>query len=70
MTLSGYSFDTAYINSQVKGHQEVAALFEKETNDGKEARLKNYAEKLLPHIRMHLTRADSIRKVLENNVKG
>jgi putative membrane protein len=70
MTLSGYSFDTAYINSQVKGHQEAEALFESETTKGKEERLKNYASKTLPHIRMHLTKADSIQTVLQNEVKG
>lgn len=68
MSLSDYNFDTAYINSQVKGHAEAETLFESETSNGK-SRLKNYAEKL-PHIRMHLQKADSIQTVLENQVKG
>jgi putative membrane protein len=63
--LSGYSFDTAYIHSQIKDHEKTEALFETEASNGKEQRLKNYANNLLPHIRMHLQKADSISTVLD-----
>ncbi|HEY9049205.1 MAG TPA: DUF4142 domain-containing protein [Ohtaekwangia sp.] len=70
MSLSGYAFDTAYIHSQVKGHQEAEALFETEVRSGKELRLKDYATDLLPHIRMHLQMADSLAATLAVPARG
>jgi putative membrane protein len=67
MALSGYSFDTAYMHSQVVDHEKTEALFETEVASGKEQRLKDYANNLLPHIRMHLHKADSILTVLEDD---
>jgi putative membrane protein len=64
MGMSGYAFDTAYIHSQVKDHQKVIAMFESEIANGKEQRFKDYANKYLPHIRMHLVKADSISAAL------
>lgn len=63
-SLSGEKFDSAYIKSQVDDHKKTVALFENETNNGVEQRVKAYANKYLPHIRMHLNRADSIETVL------
>jgi putative membrane protein len=63
-TLSGYSFDTAYINSQVKDHQRTINFFQMEINDGNHQQLRSYANQYLPHIQMHFNRADSIRRVL------
>lgn len=70
MALSGYSFDTAYMHSQVKDHEKTEALFETEVANGKEQRLINYANNLLPHIRVHLHKADSIVAVLEADNDG
>jgi putative membrane protein len=64
MNLSGYAFDSAYMQSQITDHQKTVALFESETTNGSEARLKAYAGKYLPHIREHLAMADSIRNVI------
>ncbi len=70
MALSGYSFDTAYMHGQVKDHQKTEALFETEAANGDEQRLINYANNLLPHIRMHLHKADSIVTVIEDEHEG
>ena len=59
-TLSGYAFDSVYINSQVVDHQENIALFQTERDNGTNQRLRDYAGSLLPHLQMHLQRADSI----------
>ena len=59
MSLSGRAFDSMYIHSQVKDHKEVIALFQEELNKGKDQDLKDYANKYLPAIQMHLNRADS-----------
>jgi putative membrane protein len=55
------SFDTAYINSQVKDHQAAVNLFQSEISAGATQSVKDYASKYLPHIQMHLNMADSIR---------
>ena len=60
-TLNGMSFDTAYINSQVKDHQAAVNLFQTEISAGATQSVKDYASKYLPHIQMHLNMADSIR---------
>ncbi|RZK08846.1 MAG: DUF4142 domain-containing protein [Flavobacterium sp.] len=63
-SLSGYSFDTAYMNSQVKDHQKTINFFQMEISGGQHQRIKSYANEYLPHIQQHFTRADSIRKAL------
>jgi putative membrane protein len=61
-TLSGYSFDTAYINSQLRDHQKTITIFQMEIDGGQHQRIRSYANEYLPHIQMHYNRADSIRK--------
>lgn len=63
-SLSGYSFDTAYINSQVKDHQKTITIFQMELNDGDNQSLRNYAGKYLPNIQLHLQKADSLKLAL------
>lgn len=63
-SLSGYSFDTAYINSQVKDHQKTVDIFEMEINEGNHQSVKAYASQYLPHIQMHLQKADSLSMAL------
>ena len=63
-SLTGYSFDTAYINSQIKDHQKTIDLFQTEINGGKNQQIRSYASEYLPHIQMHYNRADSIRRAL------
>jgi putative membrane protein len=63
-SLSGGSFDTAYINSQVMDHQNTLTLFQREISSGNNVTVKNYANQYLPHIQMHLSKADSIKAIL------
>jgi putative membrane protein len=70
MGLSGFSFDTAYINSQVQAHNEAAVLFQNQSLNGEDQRLVNYANKYLPRIRVHLKHADSLKVVLNNSITG
>lgn len=62
--LSGYSFDTAYINQQIKGHAKTVGIFNTEISNGENENIKGYAQQNLPHIQHHLERADSIRRAL------
>ena len=63
-TLNGIAFDTAYINSQVRDHQKTLNIFQMEISSGSHQRIRDYANKYLPHIQMHLNKADSIRQIL------
>ena len=63
-SLTGRSFDTAYINSQVKDHQKTIDIFQTEINSGQHQQIRAYANEYLPHIQMHYNKADSIRKAL------
>jgi putative membrane protein len=58
--LQGYSFDTAYMKSQVKDHIAAMELFQREATNGENRQLRDYANKYLPHIKMHKQKADSI----------
>lgn len=57
---SGNSFDSAYMQSQVKDHVKTIALFQAEITNGMDAQTKAYAAKLLPKLQMHLQHAQSI----------
>jgi putative membrane protein len=63
-SLSGYSFDSAYINSQVGDHTKTLLLFRTVLDSGKEQRVRDYATKYSPKIQNHLRMADSLRTVL------
>lgn len=63
-TLTGKSFDTAYINSQVVDHQNTLNIFQTEISSGNNQNVKSYAGKYLPNIQLHYNKADSIRKAL------
>jgi len=64
-TLSGYTFDTAYINGQIKDHQHTIALLESMAGSADLQQLRDYASKYLPKVRMHLEKADSIKLTLQ-----
>lgn len=58
--LSGAAFDSAYMDSQVKGHTKTLDIFDTELASGQNAQIKGYATDKRPNIQMHLTLADSI----------
>jgi putative membrane protein len=62
--LSGMAFDTMYIHGQVKDHQNTIDLFQTEISAGRNDAVKQYANKYLPKIQMHLMMADSLMNVL------
>lgn len=63
--MQGRMFDTAYINSQVMDHNMAIALFQQEANNGENNRLRDYANKYLPHLMSHKKMADSIQAILK-----
>lgn len=58
--LSGQSFDSAYIVSQLPAHEAARSLVQGQIDSGANNQLRNYAGKLLPKIQMHHTAADTI----------
>ena len=63
-TLTGRSFDTAYMNSQVRDHQKTLNIFQMEITDGNHRSVRDYANRYMPHIQMHYLKADSIARRL------
>ncbi len=64
LNLTGYSFDSLYISSQIVDHEMTLDIFQTELSGGVEQPIKTYAQKYQPHIQMHLEKADSIMNVL------
>ncbi len=64
-TLNGYSFDTAFLNSQLVDHMATINLLQNQTTAGENAGLKNYASKYLPIVQGHRSMADSILNLIQ-----
>jgi putative membrane protein len=64
-TLSGAAFDSIYLANMVQGHATVLAQFQSESTNGKIQRLRDYANKYIPHIQEHHDQADSIYTAIE-----
>jgi putative membrane protein len=65
MNFSGAQFDSAYIKSQIIDHENSKVNFQMEINQGQNQNVKNYANKYLPHVQMHLDKAHIIADTLE-----
>lgn len=63
--MSGYSFDTAYMQSQIHIHENGIALFESEIANGNDPDVRDYATAYLPDIQRHRHKADSISRHIE-----
>lgn len=61
MSLSGYAFDTTYMNSQIMDHQNTLNLMNNYLQQGFNAILKQYAQETTPKVQMHYTEAVTIR---------
>jgi putative membrane protein len=52
--LTGKSFDSAYMASQLADHKTAVALFSEESVNGSDPGAKAFASKYLPKLKMHL----------------
>ena len=59
--LTGREFDTAYDRAQMEAHREAVALFESYAQTGDNPDLKQWAAKMLPHLKAHLTMASQLQ---------
>jgi putative membrane protein len=55
--LFGAEFDKAYMKHMVEDHKHDVAAFEKEAKNGKDAKVKAFAEETLPTLKEHLKMA-------------
>jgi putative membrane protein len=62
---TGYQFDTAYVNGQVRDHQQAVAVFQDEITNGSADSIIAYANGVLPKLQSHLQLADSISSQLQ-----
>ena len=58
--LSGEQFDKAYMKDMVKDHKKDVAEFQKESQNGKDPAVKNFAQETLPKLQDHLQEAQKI----------
>ncbi len=54
------NLDQAYLSTQLTAHQQAVELFDAYSKKGPDGQLKRSAEKLLPDLRMHLTRVQAL----------
>ena len=58
--LSGDEFDKAYMSDMLSDHKKDVAAFRKESTEGKDLLVKEFATKTLPTLEDHLKEAESI----------
>jgi len=60
--MSGKAFDKDFISMMVKNHKDGIALFEDTRSNASDIDIKNFADKTLPTLKMHLDSAQAIQK--------
>jgi len=60
--MTGKSFDKDYINMMIKSHNDGIKLFEDTRDNATDVDIKNFADKTLPTLKMHLDSAKAIQK--------
>ncbi|MBE9226587.1 DUF4142 domain-containing protein [Phormidium sp. LEGE 05292] len=58
--LSGARFDQAYMRAMVNDHAQTVALFQRQTQQGRDRDVVSFASELLPAIQQHYTMANSM----------
>ncbi|MBX4896958.1 DUF4142 domain-containing protein [Rhizobium bangladeshense] len=54
------NLDQAYLSTQLTAHQEAVALFADYSQNGPDGALKRASQKILPDLRMHLTKIQGL----------
>jgi putative membrane protein len=71
--LSGEQFDRAYMRDMVRDHTQDVADFKRESTNGSDPQVKDFAAKTLPTLQSHLREAEKIApksSTSANNMKG
>lgn len=67
--LTGASFDTAFIRLEIGNDEKAIQLFQQELAVGLDMRVREYAQKYLPMLRLHLSRARDFGIVISPEVR-
>jgi putative membrane protein len=59
--LSGKQFDQAYNRDEVQNHENMGTLLLQYAQNGDNSDLKQWASKVLPEVRQHLTKAENLK---------
>ncbi len=63
---SNGDFNRTYIDDQVKGHEDAVSLLEDYAKNGDNPKLRAFAHKILPTVKMHLAKARGLQKAIEH----
>lgn len=69
-TKKGMAFDKDYSDKMVNGHKDAIALFEKASNESTDSDIKQWANGMLPGLRMHLEHSLMCQKECDNMKDG
>ncbi len=58
-------FDRSYMKQMVEDHKKAVSLFEKAAKEARDANVKKFAAKTLPHLREHLKKARALSTSLD-----
>jgi putative membrane protein len=61
---NGADFDRRFADVQIQVHNEAIALFQRAINEVDDAQVKDFANRNLPHLQMHLARANQLKSKL------
>ena len=61
--MTGKAFDKDYISMMIKAHGDGISLFEDTRSNASDIDVKNFADKTLPTLKMHLDSAKAIQKI-------
>jgi putative membrane protein len=68
--MSGDQFDRTYIKAMVKDHQTDVSEFRKESQNGRDSDVKNFASKTLPTLEHHLQMAQDAEAKLGSSTSA
>jgi putative membrane protein len=61
---SNDDFNKTYVKDQVDGHKQMVSLLDDYAKNGDNAKLKDFARKILPTVRLHLKKAQEIQRTI------
>jgi putative membrane protein len=64
--LEGADFDREYMRWQIKDHENVINMFADQAKNGDDAQLKDWCNRMLPHLREHLKLARTVNDAIKS----
>jgi putative membrane protein len=64
--LSGGEFDREYVQQQLEAHHKAIDLFSREASEGRNPEVRDYARKVLPKLKQHLSMLEDVEGKKKN----